>query len=162
MNDDFTDASGDPAEPGSPESSSDHDHHHGDAHQLAETGRKALLMLWARRDQKALMELSERHLLGILEGHPQYRSCWEGAEPEPGTNPFMHVLYHEVIRKQVESAEPPEARETLFRLQAAGMPEHEAEHQLMEAFIRELVDMLTRRGPFDRQRYIGRLKALEG
>ncbi|MCE5248397.1 DUF1841 family protein [bacterium] len=124
---------------------------------IAESGRAALRALWERRDERESLKPEERRLLELLERHKQFRPFWDGADPEPGTNPFLHVHYHVAVAEQVASGAPPEAKAALERLVAAGVDPHEAEHKVMEALILEFYDMLKRRGPFDQERYRRRL-----
>ena len=127
---------------------------------VAETGRAAVREVWSRRDGKDSMDPAMRRVLDVLEAHPEFRPYWDGAEPEEGTNPFLHVVYHRLLAEQAESGEPPETRATLDRLVAEGLARHEAEHRVMEILVTEMFSMLTRRGPFDRESYRTRLDRL--
>jgi hypothetical protein len=127
---------------------------------VAEAGRRAIREIWDRRDDRAGMDDAARRLLGLLEEHKESRAFWEGAEPEPGENPFLHVYYHQALEKQIANDDPPEAGAALERLVGQGHLLHEAQHQLMRVLVREMVDMATRRGPFNAARYRQRLEEL--
>ncbi len=127
---------------------------------VAETGRQAIREVWARRDDRDSMDPAMRQVLDILEQHKHFRPYWEGAEPEAGSNPFLHVVYHRVLAEQAAAGDPPETRDALARLAAAGVEPHECEHRVMEVLITEMFDMLRQRGPFDRERYRNRLADL--
>ncbi len=128
---------------------------------VATSGRDVLREVWARRDDRAALAPELQRLLALLEQHKEWRPYWEGAEPEPGSNPFLHVTYHEVLRKQVEAGEPPETAAALRRLRDGGLDPHEAEHRVMEVLITEMYRMLQDRAPFAIARYRERLSALE-
>ncbi|RMG43069.1 MAG: DUF1841 family protein [Acidobacteria bacterium] len=127
---------------------------------VARAGREALRRLWSRRDDREALRPGERRLLELLEAHPEYRPFWEGAEPDEGENPFLHITLHDMIEQQVDTGEPPEAAEALARLTAAGVDRHEAVHTLLRVFVRELSAMLETKGAFDRDRYRARLDRL--
>jgi hypothetical protein len=127
---------------------------------VAEVGRQAIREIWAKRDDRARLDDSARRLLGLLEQHKEFRAFWEGADPEPGENPFLHVYYHQALEKQIETDDPPEAGAALERLVGQGHPLHEAQHQLMRILVREMIDMVTRRGPFNAEHYRQRLEEL--
>jgi hypothetical protein len=127
---------------------------------VATSGRDVLREVWSRRDDRAGLAPELQQLLELLERHKEWRAYWEGAEPEPGSNPFLHVTYHEVLRKQVESGEPPETDAALRRLQAGGLDAHAAEHRVMEVLIVEMYRMLQDRAPFAIARYRERLSEL--
>lgn len=127
---------------------------------VAGSGRQVLRELWARRDERAALPPELRRLLDLLEQHKEWRAYWEGADPETGSNPFLHVTYHEVLRRQVEKGDPPETGAALARLSAAGVDAHEAEHRVMEILITEMYRMLHDRAPFAAERYRARLAEL--
>ncbi len=127
---------------------------------LAEAGRQALREIWTERDDKERMPPPARRLLELLEAHKEYRPFWEGADPEAGENPFLHVYYHQALDKQIEADDPPEAGAALERLVGQGLPLHEAQHKMMAIWVREMADMVARRGPFNTERYRQRLDDL--
>ncbi len=120
---------------------------------VARAGREALRRLWARRDERDALEPAERRLLAILEAHPEYRAFWEGAEPDDGENPFLHVTLHDVLQRQVDADDPPEVRAALARLEASGIGAHAALHEVLKVLVVELGRMAGSRGEFDRASY---------
>lgn len=130
------------------------------ARRVAEAGRQALRELWIRRDDRDTLDPPARALLELLEAHKDYRPFWEGAEPDAGENPFLHVYYHQALDKQISVDDPPETGAALERLMGQGLPFHEAQHKLMAIWVREMADMVARRGPFNTGRYRQRLDEL--
>ena len=112
---------------------------------LAEAGRDALRGLWTRREQTSELDERERRLLKLLRDHEEFREYWEGREPEGAQNPFMHVFFHEILEKQLEADDPPEVRQTLNRLIAAGVDPHEAKHKILRVLVLQLHEA-TREG----------------
>jgi len=127
---------------------------------VAQAGRRAVREVWARREVREQLDPPARRLLELLEAHKEYRAYWEGAEPGADENPFLHVSYHQVLNDQLDSGEPPEAAEAVERLEGQGLGDHEAQHEVMRVLIRELLDMVNRRGPFDAERYREHLRQL--
>jgi hypothetical protein len=127
---------------------------------LAGAGRGALRALWARRDERAAMHPTERRLREVLESHREYRPFWEGADPGPEENPFLHVLMHEVIDRQVATDDPPGTREAFERLVNAGVDPHDAQHRILEVFARAMHELMAGGRPLDPALYRARLDAL--
>lgn len=143
--------------------SADHEHptDPAAARRIAEAGRRAIHAVWRRRTLAGQLSEPERRLLAILERHPDYHPYFDGAEPPPDLNPWLHVLYHEVVQGQIAHQDPPEAAAAVTRLVVGGAALHEAEHRVMEILVREMYEMLSRHATFDRDRYVRRLEALE-
>jgi len=127
---------------------------------LAGMGREALRRVWEARDRREALEPTQRHLLELLEAHPQFRPFWEGADPEPGENPFLHVALHEVLERQLAVGEPPQAGVALERLVAGGVDPHEARHRVLEVLAVELFRMIREQREFDRPGYAAKLESL--
>lgn len=127
---------------------------------VARAGRAALRRLWERRDERDRLAPPERRLLELLELHAEYRPFWEGAEPDAGENPFLHVTMHDLVERQLAEGDPPEARAALARLLERGCDRHEALHEIMRLFARELAAMAEARGRFERDRYRAALDRL--
>ena len=127
---------------------------------VAGAGREALRALWARRDERASMHPTERRLLELLESHREYRPFWEGADPGPEENPFLHVVMHEVIDRQVAKDDPPGTREAFERLVNGGVDPHDAQHRILEVFARAMHELMAAGRPLDPADYRARLDAL--
>ncbi|UCF69001.1 MAG: DUF1841 family protein [Acidobacteriota bacterium] len=127
---------------------------------IARAGREAMRRLWSRRDQRESMEAAELRLLRLLEMHPQYRAYWEGAEPDELENPFLHVMFHDMLDRQLRGADPPGVQAAYRRLLDGGADSHDALHEILREYARQLVRMTENRGPFDREQYVQRLERL--
>jgi hypothetical protein len=127
---------------------------------VAAAGRGALRALWARRDERATLHPTEQRLLELLETHGEYRPFWEGADPGPEENPFLHVVMHEVIDRQVAKDDPPGTREAFERLVNAGVDPHDAQHRILEVFACAMHELMADGRPLDPAAYRARLDAL--
>lgn len=127
---------------------------------LAGAGRDALRALWSRRDERDAMHPTERRLLALLETHREYRPFWEGAEPGPGENPFLHVVMHELIDRQVAKDDPSGTREAFERLVGDGLDPHDAQHRILEVFVLAMHELMAKGTPVDPEDYRARLVAL--
>jgi hypothetical protein len=104
----------------------------------------------------------------IMLEHPEYYDFWERAaeigdreiEAE-GQNPFLHIALHSVIEQQIAAHNPPEVDQALFRLTRAGIPRHDALHQIARVFSGLLWELLKERKPFDKETYRRRLRAIK-
>ncbi len=128
---------------------------------VARAGREAVRRIWSSRDDRSALDPPARRLLSILELHPEFRVFWEGAEPTPEDNPFIHVMYHDLLEQQLEAGSPPEAREALARLiEERGLERHEALHELLRVLVLEMYRMASTKGRFDQEAYRARLEKL--
>ena len=75
------------------------------------------------------------------------------AGEELTTNPRLRALILEVVEGQVRDNDPPETRQTLERLLAAGYPRKQAVERIGSALVEEIWAMLHERKPFDRARF---------
>lgn len=66
----------------------------------------------------------------------------------------------EVIENQLRASDPPETRQTLDRLLAAGYAREAAMMKIAAALLEEIHEMLAQRVPFDRARFKQRLDGL--
>lgn len=84
----------------------------------------------------------------------------ERADSERGFSPALQAALLDVVDTQLRDGTPPETRQTLDRLLAAGYPETEARRLLACAVTSEIFDVLTKRQPYDEARYIAALRRL--
>ena len=121
---------------------------------VARAGRGALRSIWERRETPAALIPPERKLLELMRRHPEYRPFWDGAEPDEGENPFLHVMMHRMVEEQIDQGDPPEARAAYERCVAAGGDPHDALHEIIQAFGLALHRMAETRGALDREEYV--------
>jgi len=82
-----------------------------------------------------------------------------GAGGSPGRSDVLHGAVHDIVERQLEMGEPPEAREALARLMASGMDRHEAVHRIGAVLAVEIHDTL-KDGAHDPARYEAKLREL--
>jgi hypothetical protein len=75
-------------------------------------------------------------------------------------NPHLRAALLEVIENQLRASDPPETRQALERLLAAGDTREAAKAKIAAVLLEEIYDMLTKQVPFDRTRFAQRLDQL--
>src|SRR5712692_6699416 len=68
-------------------------------------------------------------------------------------NPHLKAAILEVVENQLRDGEPPETRQTLERLLAAGYSRKQAIEMIGSAVVEEIWAVLHERKPFDRTRF---------
>lgn len=81
---------------------------------------------------------------------------------ETTTNPYLKEAILEVVENQLRDNNPPETRQTLERLLAAGYSRRQAVEMIGSAVVEEIWMMLHEGKPFDRGRFRALLEGLEG
>jgi len=76
------------------------------------------------------------------------------------TNPALGAAIMEVVDTQLREGTPPETRQTLDRLLAAGHSEEDARRLIACAVTSEIFDVLTHKQPYDEARYLAALHRL--
>ena len=79
---------------------------------------------------------------------------------EPETNPEAGRLILEVVENQIRDNEPPETRQTVTRLVAAGYTDDEARRLVATAVSVEIFHLMHDREPFNRERFLWNLAHL--
>jgi len=79
---------------------------------------------------------------------------------EQTTNPYLKEAILEVVENQLRENNPPETKQTLERLLAAGHTRQAAVELIGSAVVGEIWQMLQERKPFDRARYKASLDKL--
>lgn len=82
------------------------------------------------------------------------------SDREPATTPYLKETILEVVENQLRENNPPETRQTLERLLAAGYTRPAAVELIGSAVVEEIWQMLHERKPFDRARYKASLDKL--
>ncbi|WP_242653707.1 SEC-C metal-binding domain-containing protein [Thermincola potens] len=102
----------------------------------------------------------------ILSEHPEIRILWErraqlaGPIEINGVNPILHVMLEGIVENQLNDPEMPEVRETVERLEKAGLSRHAARAAIANVFIYHFFPVLKEKKTFDRQKYIRQLGLL--
>ena len=93
----------------------------------------------------------------------QRRSAVHGKandESASSYNPVLQAAMYEVVDNQLRDGTPPETRQTLERLIAAGHTRQEARRLIACAALSEIFGILQRHEPYDEARYIAALQRL--
>src|SRR5581483_5453566 len=89
------------------------------------------------------------------------RSLRRRKTAEGGTyNPVLQTAILEVVETQLREGTPPQTRQTLDRLLAAGYPEAEARRLIGCVVVSEIFAVLQRHELYDEARYVGALERL--
>ena len=75
-------------------------------------------------------------------------------------NPHLKAAILEVVENQLREGDPPETRQTLERLLAAGYSRKQAIEMIGSAVVGEIWSVLHERKPFDRTRFTALLEQL--
>jgi transcriptional regulator of NAD metabolism len=79
---------------------------------------------------------------------------------EEGYNPYLKAAILEVVENQLRDNDPPETRQTLERLLAAGYSRKQAVEMIGSAVVGEIWSVLHEKQPFDRARFVESLEKL--
>ena len=79
---------------------------------------------------------------------------------ETTTNPYLKEEILEVVENQLRDGDPPETRQTLERLLAAGYSRQQAVEMIGSVVVDEIWVVLHDKKPFDRERFVGLLEKL--
>ncbi len=75
-------------------------------------------------------------------------------------NPHLKATILEVVENQIRNSDPPETRQTLERLLAAGYSRKQAKEMIGSALVEEIWAILHDHKPFDRARFTTLLEQL--
>jgi len=88
------------------------------------------------------------------------RGIGQSYPEEQSHNPYLKAAILEVVDNQLRDGDPPETRQTLKRLMAAGYSEQQAREKIGSAVVSEIWGILHEKKPFDRVRFVGLLEEL--
>lgn len=88
------------------------------------------------------------------------RQPLDSSVEEQSTNPYLKETILEVVENQLRENNPPETRQTLERLLAAGHTRQVAVELIGSVVVGEIWQMLHERQPFDHARYKAALDKL--
>ena len=75
-------------------------------------------------------------------------------------NPYARAAIMEVVENQIRDNDPPQTQQTFKRLIAAGHSEKEAKRLIGCVVSAEIYDMLKKKEPFNRERFVKSLDNL--
>ena len=135
--------------------------------------RERLHNLWKIAKTGNLESLAgeERRLAEILLEHEdQYSSQFENADQsydhgygtsEKG-NPFLHIMIHSAIERQLESKDPVEALQFYNSMIKKKVSRHDTIHLISAILTPLMVDAMRQNIPFDKEKYQAALKKYKG
>ena len=125
--------------------------------------RRAYAEAWAKHRLGTPVSALEAAIADVIAGHPEYQPlladaeraiAYEPAEADAAHNPFLHLGLHLAVREQLAVDRPPGIRDVHRALQAQSGAGHAAEHVLMEALHRTLLEASRDGRAPDEQRYL--------
>jgi len=136
---------------------------------LSSIPRSRMRALWdqAKHHDFADLAENEREVLLIMIDHDQeYFEMFEQADrdgrfvSDGEVDPYIHVILHHIIERQVEKREPVESHRFYYAMRERGCTHHEAIHLTMLIFAEFAFNMLHDDVPFDDNAYTNLLGEL--
>jgi len=113
-----------------------------------------------------LTQTQDEIISAVLGEHPEVDALWRrldrlsGPVEVNGVNPVLHILFESIVERQVREGNPPEARESVERLQQAGLSRHAARGTVVALFIHHFFEVMKQQVPFDTEAYARRLRLM--
>ncbi|MHA2621206.1 MAG: DUF1841 family protein [bacterium JZ-2024 1] len=120
--------------------------------ELLTGNRRKVFLVWERHKSGKKLRPDEQELLEILNLHPEWESIYNNPQkymkhkfdPRKEEDPFVHILLHQMLRKQMKSKELPEMQGAYDRLkQKKGAKA--AEEIILETFLEEVAKAVQQR-----------------
>jgi hypothetical protein len=132
--------------------------------------RQVFFDVWRKHCEGVPLEPLERSIAAVIEAHPEYQPVMADPEAiardypveEGETNPFLHMGMHLTIVEQVGCDRPSGIRALYGRLRASYPDTHALEHAMMQCLAESLWESSERGVAPDEQRYLARIRRLEG
>jgi F0F1-type ATP synthase gamma subunit len=107
--------------------------------------RKKVFLVWERNKNGIKLRPDEQELLEILRMHPEWEPIYSNPQkyakykfdPRKEEDPFVHILLHQMLRKQMKSKEMPEMQAAYERL-ARKKGAKAAEEAILDIFLEEV------------------------
>jgi len=133
-----------------------------------ETQTRILRVAADRSEGKSIDDADER-IAEIMDLHPEFDEVWGMGEmavyPQEIdgkiVNPFVHIVLHVMIDKQIQDEAPEFVSESYKNLVEIGMNEHEALHGIMGSFGDLHFGSFRRGDTFNNLEYEERLRNIE-
>ena len=106
-----------------------------------DTQSRILAVAQSRSEGKNIAEHDQR-IVDIMDLHPEFDEIWKMGElasyPQEidgmVVNPFVHIVLHLIVDRQIENESPELVAETFHRLKDEGMEEHESLHSIIAIY----------------------------
>lgn len=114
--------------------------------------RKKVFLVWERQTKGQKLRPDEQELLEILTLHPEWEHIYSNPQkymkhkfdPRKEEDPFVHILLHQMLRKQMKSGELPEMQAAYERLSRKKGP-RAAEEIILDLFLEEVTKAVQQR-----------------
>lgn len=134
--------------------------------------RKRFHDIWesAKAGNTTELNSEEQKLAQIMLQHrEEYHNQFEFADvmaehefiPGQETNPFLHVILHQIVENQLEQRDPIEVYQFYLSMRKKKSDHHEAVHLVSIIFVHFLFDSLKYGTPFDNENYVSTLVKLK-
>lgn len=122
----------------------------------------------AERAQGKPIKEGDERVVHALDAHPEFDDIWTqgelAAHPQEvnGTvvNPFVHIVFHVIVDRQVSDEDPDFVAETHNRLTGQGMNEHDSLHAVIQVYADIYFANFRKGREFDHLEYQTRLNML--
>ena len=106
----------------------------------------------------------------MIEHEDQYSSQFENADQiskrdygaNSGENPFLHIMLHSAVERQLESKDPIEAVQFYNSMRKKKVSRHDAIHLIGALLTPLMFNVMQQNVPFDKEKYIDLLKKYKG
>ena len=123
----------------------------------------------AKAGNTAELNSEEQKLGQIMLQHKEYHNQFEVADvmaehefiTGQETNPFLHIVLHQIVENQLEQRDPIEVYQFYLSLRKKESDHHETIHLVSIIFVHFLFDSLKYRTPFDNEGYVTTLVKLK-
>jgi hypothetical protein len=107
--------------------------------------RRKVFLVWERHKKAQKLRPDEQELLEILNLHPEWEPIYGNPQkymkhrfdPLKEEDPFVHILLHQMVRKQMKSKELPEMQAAYDRL-SRKKGAKAAEEAILDIFLEEV------------------------
>ena len=114
--------------------------------------RRKVFLVWERSKNGVKLRPDEQELLEILQMHPEWEPIYSNPQkyskykfdPKKEEDPFVHILLHQLLRRQMKSRELPELQAAYDRL-ARKKGAKAAEEAILEIFLDEVFKAVQQR-----------------
>jgi hypothetical protein len=129
--------------------------------------RKQMREIWAKVSAGKPLAVEDLSLARVMHNHPEYADLWPRIDKlsrkqieRDGGDPILHVTLHQTIERQIADQDPKETSEAVKAFMRQGLSRHEAIHRVLLVLAGEVWNVLTKDQPFNKARYVRKLRKL--
>jgi len=121
-------------------------------------------------DLESLSGEEKRFAEVMIQHKDQYSTHFENADqiydreydPKSEENPFLHIMLHSVVERQLESKEPIEALQFYNSMTKKKVSRHDTIHLIGLILTPLMLNSMQKNLPFDKDKYVAALKKYKG